>query len=448
MKKQLKKKWLTGAAVCQAMFFASTASAVVIGFDGGTVTLQDGSTLVTSNTSTEYPVMSYVEKGVLMQLNTDTQEGVFVGNYYGPDNAVIHAHWDAVVGTNLQFIVFSMLDGSAFDLNYMDITSNTVNGGWSADGTENSWVTSSNGATMKLPSADWGSIENPQRIWLSSDFDNISSFTVTSTNAYCFGMDNFYINEPPPVNPDDPDTDGDGITDSNDNCLMAPNEDQRDSDADGMGDACDACPYDSQNDIDADGICGDDGGCSTIDNCPDIANPDQSDEYSDGLGNVCDDDDDNDGVLDSSDNCQFDVNPDQADLDQDGFGDICDTDSDGDNVIDATDQCLGTASGAVINSDGCAIDQICPCATSWKNHGGYVKCVAHAAHNFLDAGLITVEQREEYVSSAARSECGHKKPKRNLRGSKGHNKKQNVHGSKGHGKKNGSSKKGSKSKNK
>ena len=437
MKKQLKKRWLTGAAVCQAMFFASTASAVVIGFDGGTATLQDGSTVITSNTSLEYGVVSYVEKGIQMQIDGNGDE-LYIGNYYGDfdgssQNAVIHAHWANSGWSDLQSITFSMADGSAFDLNYMDITSNTTMGGGPADGTEDSYVTASNGATMKLPSADWGSIDNPQRIWLSSDFDNITSFTVTSTNAFCFGMDNFYINEPPPVNPDDPDTDGDGITDTNDNCLMAPNADQRDSDADGMGDICDACPYDSQNDIDGDGICGDDGICSNIDNCPDVANPDQSDEDSDGLGNVCDDDDDNDGVLDSSDNCQFDVNPDQADADNDGVGDLCDTDSDGDNITDGIDQCLGTASGAVVNADGCAIEQICPCATSWKNHGGYVKCVAHTAHDFLDAGLITSEQREEYISSAARSECGHKKPKRNLHGKK--------HG-KSHDKKHGSFKKG------
>ena len=69
-----------------------------------------------------------------------------------------------------------------------------------------------------------------------------------------------------------------------------------------------------------------------------------------------------------------------------------------------------------------------------------MKCVAHAAHDFLDAGLITFEQREEYISSAARSECGHKKPKRNLHGSKGHSKKHDVHGSKGHEKKHGDKK--------
>ena len=60
-----------------------------------------------------------------------------------------------------------------------------------------------------------------------------------------------------------PDTDGDGVPDTTDNCLLIANANQADGDGDGVGDACD--------------------------NCPSIANPDQSDVDGDGKGNVCDD---------------------------------------------------------------------------------------------------------------------------------------------------------------
>src|SRR5262245_9981170 len=62
------------------------------------------------------------------------------------------------------------------------------------------------------------------------------------------------------------DFDGDGVSDSADNCPGVANPDQADSDGDGLGDACDACP--SGPDADADGV------CDAQDNCPADPNPD------------------------------------------------------------------------------------------------------------------------------------------------------------------------------
>ena len=71
------------------------------------------------------------------------------------------------------------------------------------------------------------------------------------------------------------DTDNDGVDDSHDNCPTIPNPDQKDTDNDGIGDACD-------KDIDNDGI------PNAQDNCPTIANRDQHDDDGDGVGDVCD----------------------------------------------------------------------------------------------------------------------------------------------------------------
>ncbi len=198
------------------------------------------------------------------------------------------------------------------------------------------------------------------------------------------------------------DADSDGVCEDVDNCPGLYNADQLNSDGDEYGDACDECPFDAENDIDADDICGD------VDNCPYDANTDQADNDADELGDLCDDDDDNDGVLDDDDNCQFDANADQADAEGDGFGDVCDDDDDNDAVLDTGDACPGTALEALVDVDGCSIDQYCPCDLGWKSHGKYVSCVAHAANDFVEAGLIDGEEHGVIVSEAAQSECGAK----------------------------------------
>src|SRR5207249_8785497 len=41
-------------------------------------------------------------------------------------------------------------------------------------------------------------------------------------------------------------------------------------------------------------------------------------------------------------------------------------DEDKDGVPDSRDQCPGTAPGAIVNADGCSIDQLVPCEGTWK----------------------------------------------------------------------------------
>jgi len=181
-----------------------------------------------------------------------------------------------------------------------------------------------------------------------------------------------------------------------------------DTDGDGTPDCEDPCPLDVANDADGDGL------CESDDNCAAVPNPNQSDLDGDGEGDACDPDIDGDGVPNADDNCVFDGNASQRDTDGDGAGDACDTDLDGDGVLDANDACVPSPLGDVVNADGCAIADLCPCehpddATKWKNHGAYVKCVAHTTEDFVNAGLITDAEKDEVVSEAASSACGHKK---------------------------------------
>ena len=89
------------------------------------------------------------------------------------------------------------------------------------------------------------------------------------------------------------------------------------------------------------------------------------------------------------------------------------TDADGDGVPDSLDQCPDTPAGAIVNADGCSIDQLAPCngpasGGTWKNHGQYVSTIAQVAEAFLDDGLITEEEKDAIVASAAQSNCGAK----------------------------------------
>jgi hypothetical protein len=166
------------------------------------------------------------------------------------------------------------------------------------------------------------------------------------------------------------DEDGDGIVDSEDNCPSVPNPDQFDSDGDGVGDACASCATPTGIDVDRDGYddgcdrClgpgptgvdidedGIDDGCDTCINgvgtlgvdsnadgiddgcemCPDgVAGPDSDGDL---LPDRCDScnlgpphDEDRDGIDDACDNCPGIPNKDQAanGADGDDLGNACD----------------------------------------------------------------------------------------------------------------------------
>jgi hypothetical protein len=95
--------------------------------------------------------------------------------------------------------------------------------------------------------------------------------------------------------------------------------------------------------------------------------------------------------------------------DWDGIGDACDNDADNDGVDNGTDSCASTPAGTAVLSNGCSVAQTCPTTASWKNHGAYVSCVAHAANQLVAAGKITSSQKDALVSAAGKSSVGKKK---------------------------------------
>ncbi len=87
----------------------------------------------------------------------------------------------------------------------------------------------------------------------------------------------FRANMKAPPAPANLDPDGDYLQDSVDNCPNVTNQDQEDSDGDGVGNACDADYLDSDGDLIN----------IYYDNCPLAFNPDQLDSDGNGVGDAC-----------------------------------------------------------------------------------------------------------------------------------------------------------------
>ncbi|MBO4350284.1 MAG: thrombospondin type 3 repeat-containing protein [Proteobacteria bacterium] len=155
------------------------------------------------------------------------------------------------------------------------------------------------------------------------------------------------------------DFDGDTIPNYKDNCMDISNPDQTDSDGNGVGDACDEG---KSQDTDGDTI------IDVLDNCARVPNADQADSDGDGVGDACSSqlekkDLDNDTIPDESDNCLRIYNPDQADSDGDGIGDACvpatNLDTDGDKIPDNEDNCPDVPNFEQTDSDGNGIGDAC-----------------------------------------------------------------------------------------
>ncbi|RLB58625.1 MAG: hypothetical protein DRI90_16525 [Deltaproteobacteria bacterium] len=157
------------------------------------------------------------------------------------------------------------------------------------------------------------------------------------------------------LNPANPDTDGDTISDGYE--VGDPNA-PVDTDADGTIDALD---IDSDDDTVRGIVEAGDGDLNT----PPV------DTDSDGLEDFRDPDSDDDGVLDGTDNCRVVVNPDQEDADGDGIGDACD---DTDNRQDDEEGCDCAFVGAPDRHGSAALLLLAALAFgAWRRRSGQAR---------------------------------------------------------------------------
>lgn len=191
------------AGISLSLGVVMSAQAVVVTFTGGTMTDNSNNTAVTNNAATYNNVAKYEEAGFRVQFfgGSNPNSG-FIGNYYGAGNDVIHGHWATGNFGALTKILITKIDGTAFDMNYFVLTSNTDTGGGAASGNEKAYIhASGDGVTddyaQLLPVEDWGFPAT--QVFLGSQFDNVKAVWFDVANVVdCFGMDNFFIDQAAP----------------------------------------------------------------------------------------------------------------------------------------------------------------------------------------------------------------------------------------------------------
>ncbi len=164
-------------------------------------------------------------------------------------------------------------------------------------------------------------------------FNNVDISSITGTVYFAF---KYYSDAAPSrwlvdsfkivADNENPDMDGDGVLNVNDNCPTVANADQADADGDGVGNVCDACQDTPTGEsVNA-------SGCSASQL-----------------------DDDNDGVMNNVDLCPN--TPSGESINASGCS-SSQTDADGDNVMDNVDICPDTPTGESVNASGCSASQL------------------------------------------------------------------------------------------
>jgi hypothetical protein len=87
-------------------------------------------------------------------------------------------------------------------------------------------------------------------------------------------------------------------------------------------------------------------------------------------------------------------------------GSLLPLDRDHDGIPDFEDQCPDTPADAPVNSDGCSIDQLCPCDATWKSHGQYLSHFTKVLLQFRREQIITHKEAISIWRRAVESNCG------------------------------------------
>ncbi len=154
------------------------------------------------------------------------------------------------------------------------------------------------------------------------------------------------------------DTDGEGLTDYQELCILGTNEADPDTDGDGVNDAAETsagAPMDTDNDGIMDALDPDDDGdgVPTVNEDPNgDSDPTTDDTDGDGVPDYLDVDDDGDGVLTAGEDLDGDGDPTTDDTDGDGVPNYLDVDDDGDSIPSIVEDPDGDGDPTTDDTDG------------------------------------------------------------------------------------------------